>query len=393
MVAINTNIKLIPILLTFFLLELFIGGSGQVLKIFQIPFRQIIFVFLLLIFCFDLITQRVKIIIDFVSLNILFIIIGVFLSALLGLLTFHNERVIMKDVTPMLYFLLYFPLRSYFMKYEITYEYVLKILTHSTIIMSIALIITFLTLKFSFGGDLYIFRGVIEHQIGKDVFWFRHNGFIFYPGLVYSLVAAILLFGKFVKSKKLTSYEALALLLSIVALVISMTKGLILSLAIAFLFLIFTKKTTLLVKVVSIFLCTLITLVLFSLFDFSRFTEIRTDTSTNTRLQTLEESANVIGDNLIFGNGFGTELPTKKFHQENSFVDIVVEQGFLGLFLYLTLFTHIYIRRKNNLDLSIATLAVSLMSLTNPYINNPLGIGLIMLTLIFISKDKAIRND
>ena len=93
------------------------------------------------------------------------------------------------------------------------------------------------------------------------------------------------------------------------------------------------------------------------------------------------------------GNGFGTELPTKKFHQENSFLDIFVEQGFIGVFLYLMLFANIFIRRKYNLDFSIATLAVSLMSLTNPYINNPLGIGLIMITLILVTNNKATRNE
>lgn len=393
MVTINTNIKLVPILITFFLLELFVGGSGQVFKIFQISFRQILFVLILLIFIFDLITNKVKLTVNFISLNILFILLGVLLSSILGLISSHDARIIIKDVTPMLYFLLYFPLHAYFLKYEVTYEYVLKILVHSTVIMSIALIITFMILNIAFGGDLYIFREVIEQTIGKDVFWFRSNGFVFYPGLVYSLVAAILLFGKLVAFRKLTIYETFALSLSILALVISMTKGLILSLAIGFLLLIFTKKTTVLVKMSSIFLCTIITLILFSLFDFSRFTDLGNDSGTSTRIKTIEESTKVINENILLGNGYGTELPTKKFHQENSFIDIVVEQGLLGLFLYLTLFTYIFIRRKQNIDLTIAMLAVALMSLTNPYINNPLGIGLIILTLIFIGNNKVVIND
>ncbi|WP_353538531.1 O-antigen ligase family protein [Colwellia sp. KU-HH00111] len=393
MAAINTNIKLVPILITFFLFELFIGGSGQVFKFFNIPFRQIIFAVILLIFLFDLITRNIRFTVNFISLNIVFILLGVLLSAILGLINAHKASIIIKDVTPMLYFLLYFPLHAYFLKYNITYAYVLRILVHSTVIMSIAVIITFLILNIAFNGDLYIFRAVIEQTIGKDVFWFRANGFVFYPGLVYSLVAAILLFGKLVAYKKLSLYEIFALSLSIFALVISMTKGLILSLAIGFLLLIFTKKTTLMTKMSSIVLCVIITSILFSLFDFSRFTDLSNDTGTNTRIKTIEESTEVINENVILGNGFGTELPTKKFHQENSFIDIFVEQGLVGLSLYLIMFTYIFIRRKVNIDITIAASTVAIMSLTNPYVNNPLGIGLIILTLIFIGNDKVVVHE
>jgi len=391
--SISSNIKIIPILLTFFLVELFIGGSGQVFKIFLIPVRQIIFVLLLGIFFFDLISYRIKLPADFISLIVTILILWVFASALIGLGKSFDEKIILKDVTPMLYFLIYFPLRSYFLKYKITYEYVLRLLVHSTIIMSLSVIIVFIILKVYFGGDLYVFRGVVEGMVGEDVFWFRSSGFVFYPGLIYSLVAAILLFGKLIEFKKISIYELIALFLSTLALVISMTKGLILSLAIAVFLLIFLKKTSILVRLTSMFFCALIILALVSVFDFSRFTEVGNDRSTMTRVQTIEESLFVINENMFFGNGFATELPSKKFHQENSFLDIVVEQGLIGLSFYLMLFFYIYIKRNNNIDLSIATFSVALMSLTNPYINNPLGIGLIVLTLIFLGYGKVVRND
>lgn len=391
--SINTSIKFIPILLTLFLIELFIGGSGQVFKIFQISVRQIIFVLFLGVFFFDLISYRVKLPFDFISLIVAILILWVFASALIGLGKSFDEKIILKDVTPMLYFLIYFPLRSYFIKYQITYKFVLRVLVHSTFIMSLSVIIIFIILKVYFGGDLHVFRGVIEAIVGEDVFWFRSSGFVFYPGLVYSLVTAILLFGKLIEFKKISTYELIVLLLSALALVLSMTKGLMLSLAIAVFLLIFLKKTSTLVRLTTIFFCGVIILALLSLFDFSRFTEIGNDRSTIIRVKTIEESLSVINENIFVGNGFGTELATKKFHQENSFLDIVVEQGLIGLSFYGLLFLYIYIKRNNNIDLSIATLAVALMSLTNPYINNPLGIGLIILTLILLHNGKVVRND
>ena len=57
------------------------------------------------------------------------------------------------------------------------------------------------------------------------------------------------------------------------------------------------------------------------------------------------------------------------------------------------MFTYIFIRRKVNIDITIAASTVAIMSLTNPYVNNPLGIGLIILTLIFIGNDKVVVHE
>ena len=114
------KIKLIPILIWILLFELFIGGSGQTFKIFNIPTRQILFVMLLLVFFFDLIIKRIKIEFNTTSILILSLLFWVSASAIIGLVKSHNGSIIFKDVTPMLYFLLYFPLHAYFLKYKIT---------------------------------------------------------------------------------------------------------------------------------------------------------------------------------------------------------------------------------------------------------------------------------
>ena len=134
---------------------------------------------------------------------------------------------------------------------------------------------------------------------------------------------------------------------------------------------------------------TLIFIALYS-FDFTRFLSIGNDSGVIVRLNTIDESLSAINAHMFFGNGFGFELDTKKFHQENSFLDIAVEQGLIGIFLYCVLFFHIFTKSKESVYLAISVAIVAIMSLTNPYINNPLGISLILLTMLFC--DKKINN-
>ena len=131
--------------------------------------------------------------------------------------------------------------------------------------------------------------------------------------------------------------------------------------------------------------------------DFSRVLNLSTDTGVKSRITVLDESIQVINNSPIIGNGFGTELPSKKQHQENSFLDIFVEQGLIGLFCYLLVFYFCLVNFKAYTALKVALISIAFMSMTNPYINNPIGIGLIILVLTlnssYINSSQGRKND
>lgn len=377
----TTKNKSIPILITLFFLEIFIGGPGNVFTIFQIPARQVIFALLCIFSLFHLATHKVKLQSD--DLIIISLILWACVSAFIGLIKGHDMEIVFNDISPMMFFLVYFPLRVYFSKYEISYEYFLKILTHSSIFMSLFIIIVYVIMSVGFEG------GAIVKMIffDSEALWFRGNGAIFYSGMVYILVSIILLLGKLIDCGRLSVYEAGSLPLSFVVLIMSETKGLILALVVACFMLLFLARMSVIMKFKLILIGVICASIALYSFNLSRFSNIGTDIGTEIRLETINESLTAINDNIFLGNGFGFELKSKKYHQENSFLDIAVEQGSIGVILYSILFFQIYIKRRRNIYLAISVATVVLMSLTNPYINNPLGISLILLTMIFFNNE------
>lgn len=380
----------LSILITLLLLELFIGGSGQVFTLSGFPVRQIFFIALLFVYLVDIFSLRIKLEFDEYSFIVFCIVIWAFCSALIGMIRQHNQEIIFSDLSPMLYFLLYFPLSAYMKKYNIHFQYVFNLLVLSSFVVSISILFAYALLHLIFDGNVILLSNAIESLLGKDVFWYRHGGFIFYPGLYYVLFTSILLFGKIISLKKSYKYERLVYLVGIISIVISMTKGLILSLIVGHLLIFLGRKYSVNVRLtVMLFSVVIATAIMFS-FDFSRFSQLSTDTGIINRLQVFDESLDKVKEAVIIGNGFGTELPTKKFHQENSFLDILVEQGLVGLSLYFLLILIIFYKRHVNFNLVIAVLSTVLMSFTNPAINNPLGIGVLILALVFVNSKRNI---
>lgn len=88
---------------------------------------------------------------------------------------------------------------------------------------------------------------------------------------------------------------------------------------------------------------------------------------------------------LIFGNGFGSEV-NGRIYTENSYIDIFTKTGVFGLFCYLSaIFIIIFFKfpdnfktNKNIFSYYAIILFLLFESLSNPFINNSIGIFLIM---------------
>lgn len=381
------------ILVIILLFELFIGGTGQIFVISGIPLRQILFVVILFTFGFDIFINPKHLKKSSFNWLVIAIIYWALISTLIGFLNGNDTTIIINDLSPVLYFLLFFPLKYYFEKYKLSYSFLYKLLTISSLVVSIFSLSLFYILQVFFDSKIFLFYEAIQDFFGREIVGLRMGGYVFYPGLFYVYTSIILILDKGLSQEKLKIYEKITYLLGLIALVLSMTKGYILVLIIGHV-LIFSKNiksTSQLIK--SIFLATLTIYVLVINIDFSesRLSSFSTDSGVNLRFDTFNESIDKFSESIFLGNGFGTELPSKRFHQENSFMDILVEQGIIGISLYVFLFVLVYVFRNRNFGLSIAFFMSYILSLTNPYINNPIGIGLIIMVMIFQDK-KTIRT-
>ena len=108
-------------------------------------------------------------------------------------------------------------------------------------------------------------------------------------------------------------------------------------------------------------------------------------------------------DYFIFGKGYGSEIAGRVTGIETSFLDILVEQGVIGLAIWLFLcllvfyyYLYGYKRGVNIIteDVSLLGTFVGVLLLTNinPFINNPIGIVFFLVVLI-LSRDVKEKAD
>ena len=112
-----------------------------------------------------------------------------------------------------------------------------------------------------------------------------------------------------------------------------------------------------------------------------------------TQMDQVISSVNPIS--LIIGHGFGVGVPIRKIHMELSFLEIFHKQGIIGLIFWFGLFIHIFIMYINikikkykdiALPFLLSVIFVLLQSTTNPYMNNPIGLTMILITIVVFSK-------
>lgn len=140
-----------------------------------------------------------------------------------------------------------------------------------------------------------------------------------------------------------------------------------------------------------------------------RVTDV-TESAATSRQSQLKPLWYQINKSLIVGNGFGQTItyqtedpriknddnPTGRYTTyafEWGYLDIWLKVGFLGLIVYLAILTGILRKRlkigQNEADLPIfkhvfafGLLSVVIISIFSPYLNHPLGIGLILINII-----------
>jgi O-antigen ligase len=93
---------------------------------------------------------------------------------------------------------------------------------------------------------------------------------------------------------------------------------------------------------------------------------------------------------VILGNGFGVGVEERPVHMENSYLEIFHKQGVLGLLWWGSMFFFLIVRyrkaRRVNHEyaqpLFLSSCFVAFESLTNPFINNPIGIFIWLIALV-----------
>tara|TARA_R110002126_G_scaffold141128_2_gene286001 strand:- start:6042 stop:7211 length:1170 start_codon:yes stop_codon:yes gene_type:complete len=369
---------LISILFSITLIELFIGGGGRVFEFGSITLRIGLFVINILLTTL-LYIRRGKIEGYVLVISSVFIIVSIFYGVL-GFLNGALLPLIIEDIKPLSYFLSIIFISYYIREYK-DVALVVSLIKKTSFFMAVLyLIIQVLFLS----GNLNFswFYNFVNLGISSSDFMFRGTeGLFFYKGFMYMVLGLIF----WIHSPK-SNVKSLAILILTMAMIFTGTRGLILMFGLLYA-LFYGIPLLLRLNIKMLVLASV--LVFGSIIFFAKNDIGDKKLSDSTRIEQIGQVFDDVNFASFFiGHGFGNGVPIRPVHMEIGYLEVFHKQGILGLCIWSTLFAYLYItyRKGSNYNylrkpFLLGFLFVILLSSTNPYFNNPLGISMFMIGL------------
>ena len=285
--------------------------------------------------------------------------------------TFDSEMsYLMVDFKPLLYFyiVLFF---YYIMTSELMIKKVVDIMLLCVKIMTVLYLI-YMTLTDILG--LFSMTGENYHTVDDSgSFMFRGVGSsLFYKGFVYLPIGALGFFWR---------KQYVWMVLSIIAIYFTYTRGLYVLLAFGLLAFYLKTHEVNIIKIVGLMLVVLLLYEIADVFEVFTFDDTyleNREESDSVRLITTEQVFDrITWWSFLFGHGFGQGVPERPAHMEISYLDIFHHQGIFGAF-FMT-----------------AAMMIYLQSCFNPYINNSIGMSIVLLAFVIcyrLSQDEYFTN-
>ncbi|KAA9015476.1 hypothetical protein [Niallia endozanthoxylica] len=418
------------ILLTVFFVELFVGGGGRLIDFGFLSIRQVLFIGLMLTFLYRIISQKAYRNLEvntFFRLNPvsvgIYLLIGWFaISSIIGYLNGNALSDIITDFLRVSFFAAFFPLAYYISEKRFSKQRIITILKYSAFAVALFTVLIALLGKTVFSGNFQPYKMFLLSLMGDDLL-FRPSYSVFYKSHFYVFVGLVLSLNA-VLTKKFSMVDILNLILCPISIFWSETRGFLFALMVSVLMIMIIdiiimstpvkgfsgkikaifqnkqlvkKSIILLIITVSVpFLYQYMTLERFEKSSVEAGSDEINDTSASVRVDYLLYSKDLLLDHpeyLVWGKGYGTEIAGRVTGIETSFLDILVEQGGIGLafwlFLCLLVYSNYYFsfRRGGSLqtsDISLLGIFMGVLLLTNinPFINNPIGIIFFLIVLV-----------
>jgi hypothetical protein len=449
--------KFEKILLTLFFIELFVGGGGRLIDFGIVSIRQVLFILLILTFVFRIVKDKAilnKEVNTFFRLNPVtigvYLLIGWFMiSCLIGFLNGHPLGAIVTDFFRVSFFAVYFPLAYYINKERYSLKRIIVLLKYSALAVAVFTIVVSLLGKTVFSANFQPFYEFMNWIMNDDLY-FRPSNSVFYKSHFFVLIGLILSLNDLL-NKNYRKLDIAIVILGSVSIIWSETRGFLLAFMLSVFMIVvldvkiivdpikglskklqklvqsrqFIRKFTIsiLVLVAVPFLYEYMTLERFEVVTVEEVpyedeiedplgdppeeveTEVN-DVSVNARMEFILASKEILVSpaNLIFGTGYGMEIAGRITGIEMSFLDILLEQGLIGLviwgYLFLIIYFNYYISYRNgnklapvDISLMAAFMGVLLLTNINPFINNPIGISLFLILLVASLNKEEVRTN
>lgn len=380
-------VRAIFLLLTF---EIMVGGGGRLLEIGPVTARMLMFAAALTL---TVATVALRGTLPGGRLTLMFLSAFLFVlssGVVIGLSRGNPPEAVWVDLQPLLFFLLA-PFIALSLEDRRNVEALRPLVIYAGS-----------TLAFAYLGVLVLlitgqidFAWLYEVLDATGEFMFRGESFFFYKGFVYLGVCIVFLIavpGRF----------ALPLLVVTgIALVLTLTRGFILSTAIAVLMLLYVLRMRLAALLLAVSCAAALIVAFVTLYSsVAGFSEQR---SVSNAVR-FEDMAFIFGNlgplTILFGNGFGTPV-VERLNIENTYLWVLWKTGLVGLAFWLApllacvvLFSRIArwaAEFRLGCALLFSAVLIYVQSAMNPYLNNPIGLMMVMLAL-FGLRELSIRR-
>ncbi|SNR49460.1 hypothetical protein [Flavobacterium sp. ov086] len=361
------------------LYELVIGGGGRYLELGPLSFRMVLFgIALAVSFIYFLNKKVVKK--DIIVLVVFFTILTTF-SSIVGYFNYAPVEFILGDLKPLFFFYIILFFSLVIKKIE-DIDRIGSIIKKGSIILAVIYIIVILLLLYG----IIDFSSFYEKQNDIGEIMFRNDSLFIYKGFLYLCIG----FFFFLFSNKW--YSKWMLFFLFFSIVLTLTRGFILFTTLIGIYYVFFINKNVLLKI-----CTSLVMVMV-LVGLSFLMESLGDKSGSDSarfVQIDQVLSNVNPISFFIGHGFGIGVPIRPRGMELSLLEIFHKQGLLGLSFWFGMFIYIFLMytniknkeyKKKALPFLLSVIFIILQSGTNPYMNNPIGLSMILITLVVFSR-------
>lgn len=379
-------------LLAIVVLELSLGGGGRLLQIGPLTLRMILFA-VSLIWVLAKLVLGARLNADICALTVWFAILLVF-GSVVGLVSGANLSSVAYDVKPLSYFFM-LPFFALALRRVTDVRRVMAIMRWCALILALLYIFVLLAQVAGLLTPMALYLGFVSlGPVKGQEFMSRVDPttapilFFVYKGFLFLCVGVVL----WARQKR---RGILGVLICAGAVLLTVVRGYLLALGVAFLvYVVFFQKRAWL-KVASAILLILATIGTVEFVGSAR-SGSAVSGSDRERILTLDQVENrQTIPAAVFGHGLGVGVPVRPHGMEISYLQIYHQQGLIGLSFGLILLLSITLdmlaisRRVSSPDaiaLYIVAVTVVVESGTNPTINNPIGMSVLMIVLVSLQR-------
>ena len=368
-------------LFTIAMLELFVGGGGRLLEVGPLTVRMLVFTLCLLASVLYAATRRSRADGTGLALALVGAYLVVHLGALInGVLAGADAAAMLTEMQQSLYWLAA-PFIAMVLQSPRMVQRAADLVCLAGVVLAVLYLLTVATL----GAGVIDYLGLYALLGESSEFSFRGESYFFYKGFLFLGIAAV-----FFVAVDARHSRSLALLV-VAAMVLTLTRGFVLSTSAAVLLMLVAQRRWKLLGMAVLAVLAAAFVVFGYLPSLEEGLDVQRESSNLQRLEDLDfifERLDV--RTLLMGQGLGVPVG-ERVNIENTFLWALWRLGLAGVLFWLSplVLCLAYYSRIDRRDrrhrlasaFAFATVLVYVQTLSNPYLNNPIGLSFVLVAL------------